>query len=187
MRGSKGVSEPRAPSVLIAPATARCAKRSRACEQAGAARAPWRPACRSAAPAPPSARAAAARAARAPAPPPRRPPGPPTTASPSPISTSDRCASGARSPEAPTEPARRDHRQRVGLRAAASSASTVSGRTPDAPRASDERLQRQHQTHHRPRQRLAHAGGVAAHRFSCSRYQVVGRDALCRPASRSRC
>ena len=55
-------------------------------------------------------------------------------ASPSPISTQARWASGARSPDAPTEPLAGMRGSRPAL-ASASSASTISGRTPEWPRA----------------------------------------------------
>ena len=54
--------------------------------------------------------------------------------SPSPISASVRCASGARSPEAPTEPCDGMHGTRPAL-CAASSVSTTASRTPEWPRA----------------------------------------------------
>ena len=60
---------------------------------------------------------------------------PPTSASPSPTSGSARCASGARSPLAPSEP-RDGTRGCTPAASSASSSSTVSRRTPDAPVAS---------------------------------------------------
>ena len=61
---------------------------------------------------------------------------PATVASPSPIRTAARCASGARSPEAPTEPC--TGMTGVTPRASMPSSSAISSqRTPDAPRPSD--------------------------------------------------
>ena len=73
------------------------------------ARAPWTPGCRSAAPVPPSARAPGASAPPARAP--RRRAGSPRAGGSGPVAStaSDRCASGARSPEAPTEPCAGTH------------------------------------------------------------------------------
>ncbi len=64
---------------------------------------------------------------------------PSNRASPSPISTAARCASGARSPEAPTEPCAGMHGTTPAL-ASATSASMTLQRTPEWPRASDAAL-----------------------------------------------
>ena len=60
-------------------------------------------------------------------------------ASPSPISTADRCASGARSPDAPTDPCAGMHGTTPAL-ASATSASITLQRMPEWPRASDAAL-----------------------------------------------
>ena len=53
------------------------------------------------------------------------------SASPSPISTSARCASGARSPEAPTEPCAGITRVHAGVEHLDAARSTISARTPE--------------------------------------------------------
>jgi len=135
MRGSNGVSLPRHASTVSAPATnaaasARsaanspdsrsavdtCVPLSRASPSFGASSTGVRPAAASAA-APGSTRL-------------------PTRASPSPISTDARCASGARSPDAPTEPCAGMHGTMPAL-ATPTTSSTTSHRTPEYPRASD--------------------------------------------------
>ena len=109
-----------------------------------------------------------------------------TVASPSPISTSARCASGARSPLAPTDP-------RLGTRGCtprlsiASSSSSVS--RPDAREAFREHVcaQRHRRAHGADGQRLADAGGVAAQQIQLQRAELVARNRAFRRARRSRC
>ena len=103
MRGSNGASLPAAASTLSAPATSAAAKARSAANSPAAASAveTWLPLSK-ASPSlaastsgdRPSAWRTAAAGRRSPA----------NRISPSPISAQDRCASGARSPEAPTEP-----------------------------------------------------------------------------------
>ncbi len=138
MRGSNGVSLPRQASTVSAPATKAAAIARSAANRPTKASAvdtwvPFRSASPSFGPSTTGARPAAFNASR---------PGivrPSKRASPSPISTAERCASGARSPDAPTEPC-------AGIEGttpafvSATSASITLQRTPECPRASDAAL-----------------------------------------------
>ena len=110
-----------------------------------------------------------ARARRAP------PPSSPIVACPSPISTSARCASGARSPLAPTEP-------RLGTsgwtRAIERLDQAVERRAAHARVALREhvRAQRHHRAHRADRQRLADAGGVAPQQVALEVAERVPRN-----------
>ena len=133
MRSSNGPSLPRAASSVSAPATIAaentCSKRSSAssasavdtCVPLISARPSFGPRTSGASPASRSTAAAGRRI-------------PSTTNSPSPISAAVRWASGARSPEAPTEPCA-GMQGTSPARTTASSASTTSSRTPECPRA----------------------------------------------------
>ena len=108
-------------------------------------------------------------------------------ASPSPISTSARWASGARSPLAPTDPRARhdaDARRRL---SSAMSASSVSTRMPENPFASTLARSAIVARTTRHGQRVADAGGVAAQQVDLQRAQRVVRDARRRRRCRSRC
>ena len=100
---------------------------------------------------------------------------PTVAASPSPISTSARCASGARSPLAPTEPrdGTRGWTPRVEQRD-----QRVERLDADAGEALRQhvRAQRHRRAHGARRQRLADAGGVAAQQVELQRLERVGRD-----------
>ena len=102
------------------------------------------------------------------------PPGtrsPSTSISPSPISASVRCASGARSPDAPTEPCDGTY----GTSPASCTASSVSitvSRTPECAAREARRLEREHQPHDRRRQRLADADAVRADQVELQRGEI---------------
>ena len=85
-----------------------------------------------------------------------RPPPP----APRPISGSARCASGARSPEAPTEPCAGTTGW-IPRRRKSSRRSATIGRAPEKPERERVRAQQQHRPHDLARQRLADARGVA--------------------------
>ena len=95
--------------------------------------------------------------------------------SPSPISASAQCASGARSPLAPSEPCSGT----TGSSPAASIASIVSASTGRAPGAAHRQragAQEHHRPHHLALDRRAHAGGVRAHQRPLQLGPAVGRD-----------
>ena len=100
----------------------------------------------------------------------------PSHASPSPISTSARCASGARSPEAPTEPCERHHRRDVGLE---QFAQRLDERGPAAREPARERgrAQQQHGAHDVARRGRAHAGRVRAQQIHLQLAHLLLRDA----------
>ena len=101
------------------------------------------------------------------------PPG--SATSPSPISTSAQCASGARSPLAPSEPCSGT----TGVIPALSSASIVSassGRAPEQPIDERARAQQHHRPHHLGLDRRAHAGGVRAHERALQLLAALDRD-----------
>ena len=100
---------------------------------------------------------------------------PPTSASPSPTSGSARCASGARSPLAPSEP-RDGTRGCTPAASSASSSSTVSRRTPEAPVASALARSSIAAAHDLGRERLADAAGVAAQQVELQPRDLVMRD-----------
>jgi hypothetical protein len=133
MRASNGLTEPLMASSESAPATSAAQNTSSAPNRPASARAvdtcvPLSSARPSLGPSTKGCRPTAAMASR---------PDttlPSTVAWPSPISTQARCASGARSPEAPTEPLAGMTGSTLAL-ASASSASTISGRMPECPRA----------------------------------------------------
>ena len=97
------------------------------------------------------------------------------SASPSPISTSARCASGARSPLAPTDP--RDGTSGCTPRVEQRD-QRVERLEPDAGEALRQhvRAQRHRRAHGADRQRLADAGRVAAQQVELQRFERVGRD-----------
>ena len=101
------------------------------------------------------------------------PPG--SATSPSPISTSAQCASGARSPLAPSEPCSGT----TGVIPALSSASIVSATT-RAGAGAAHRERARPQQHHRPHDlgldRRAHAGRVRAHQRALELLAPLGRD-----------
>ena len=107
--------------------------------------------------------------------------------SPSPMSASARCASGARSPQAPTEPC--DGHDRDGRRALsiASSSSSVCGRTPLIALGQHVRAQQHERARLRLVQRLADAGGVAAHQVELQLAQALAAGSRRRRSCRSRC
>ena len=135
-----------------------------------------RTACRSAAQGLPWRRAPAATGRPRPAPARPARAAPSTKNAPTPISVADMWASGARSPEAPTEP----WHGTTGVRPLASSASsrrTVS--QPHARRALGEagELERHHQPRDGDRHRRADAGGMRQHDVALQRLEVGGLDA----------
>ena len=161
MRASKGVSEPRAASVASAPVTSARAKQHLGLEQRGqrmavencvplsSASPSFGPSTIGASPACSSACSAGRRS-------------PCTNASPTPIIAAVMCASGARSPDAPTDPC-------AGTTGTTSRASIaceqLQGLRPDARGALRQagQLERHHQPGDRPRHRLADAGGMGQH------------------------
>ena len=99
----------------------------------------------------------------------------------------ERCASGARSPEAPTEPCAGMHRQDVGVAAARSSASTTA--RPHAGVAARQAgdLQQQDQAHACGGQRRADAGHVREHEAALQLARAGRAGCAAWPGCRSRC
>ena len=100
---------------------------------------------------------------------------PPISASPSPTSGSARCASGARSPLAPSEP-REGTRGCTPSASSASSSSTVSRRTPE--RTGRQRIgpQQDRRAHDLGRERLADTAGMAAQQVELQPRDLIMRD-----------
>ncbi len=175
MRGSNARGVPLSASSDIAPATSASRAASSASRSASAPSAvmhcvplirrgpPWprtatgaRPACASASP--PGSRS------------------PSRNASPSPISTSARCASGARSPDAPTDPLRGDDRVDAAVEHLAQEVAHHGAHARVAER-EHLRAQEHHRAHHRLRQGRADAGGVRADEVALEVADLVGADA----------
>ena len=111
---------------------------------------------------------------------------PDSTASPSPISTSARCASGARSPEAPTDPCARHDRVDTGVEQVQQ---TVDHHRPGsgiAPR-QDVRAQHQHRAHRVLGERLAHPAGVRAQQVALELGELRRSGCARRRGARTRC
>ena len=160
MRGSNGPSLPRAASTVSAPITSAASSTGSNASSACSASAvetcvpliSARPSlAASVSGAMPASRSAAAAGTRSPS----------TSISPSPISASVRCASGARSPEAPTEPWHGTYGHQAGV---VHREQRVDHRLAHARVAAREarRLEREHQPHHRRLQRLADADACAS-------------------------
>ena len=110
----------------------------------------------------------------------------PSQTSPSPIRTSARCASGARSPLAPTDP----RHGTTGCTPRLSSAMSAFERLePDAREALRQhvRAQRHRRADGADRQRLADAGGMAAEQVDLQRAERLGAGSARRRRCRSRC
>ena len=106
--------------------------------------------------------------------------------SPSPISASVRCASGARSPDAPTEPCDGTNGTRPAL-CTATSVSTTTSRTPEWPRARLAALSASTRRTTGRAKRRADADAVRADQVELQLGEVGARRCACRRACRSRC
>ena len=100
---------------------------------------------------------------------------PPTHASPWPMYAAAMCASGARSPLAPTEPLRGTTGTKPLLKRR-TSASTSSTRTPECPRSEPVQAQHLRDAHLLARHRLADAAAVREHQVLLQLLEVRARD-----------
>ena len=110
----------------------------------------------------------------------------PSHISPSPISTSARCASGARSPLAPTDPRLGHARMHAVIEQREQRVERLDANARVA-LGQHVGAQRHRGAHRAHRQRLVDAGGVAAQQIDLQRRQIVARRCASRRSCRSRC